>query len=69
MLQRYGVDSGIVSPGVGVLVTLVATFVADAIAISYVYRLRWSSAVPLTVLHFAFAAIMGIALNGIFGFV
>ncbi len=69
LLQRYGVDSGIVSPGVGVLITLVATFVADAIAISYVYRLRWSSAVPLTVLHFAFAAIMGIALNGIFGFV
>mgnify|MGYP006306926891 CR=1 FL=1 len=49
--------------------TIVATFVADAIAISYVYRLRWSSAIPLTILHFTFAVVMGIALNGIFGFV
>jgi hypothetical protein len=69
LLQRYGVESGVVSPGIGVAITLVATFVADAIAISYVYRLRWSSALPLTILHFTFAVVMGIALNGIFGFV
>lgn len=69
LLQRYGVDSGVVSPGLGVAITILATFVADAIAISYVYRLKWSSALPLTMLHFAFATVMGIALNGIFGFV
>jgi hypothetical protein len=69
LLQRYGVEGGLVSPGIGVAITLLATFVADAIAISYVYRLRWSSALPLTMLHFAFAAALGIALNNVFGLV
>jgi len=69
LLQQYGIADGVVSPGVGVAITIVATFVADAIAISYVYRLRWSSALPLTVLHFTFAVILGLALNNIFGFV
>jgi isopentenyl phosphate kinase len=42
---------------------------ADAIAISHVYRLKWSSALPLTLLHFGFAAILGVALSNIFGLV
>lgn len=69
LLQRYGQTAGIVSPSLGVLVTVVATLVADAIAISFVYRLRWSSAIPLTLLHFGFAALLGVALNNLFGFV
>ncbi len=70
LLQQYGLSSlGPLSPSLGVGVALAGTLVADAIAISFVYRLKWSSAIPLTVLHFAFAAVMGIALNNIFGFV
>ena len=67
LLQQYGVGSGIVSPGIGVLVTILVTLVADAIAISFVYRLKWSSAIPLTLIHFTFAAIMGLALFNLFG--
>jgi hypothetical protein len=69
LLQRYGQTAGIVSPSLGVLVTVVATLVADAIAISFVYRLQWSSAIPLTLLHFGFAALLGVALNNLFGLV
>jgi hypothetical protein len=69
LLQRYGVESGIVSPSLGVLVVLVITLVADGIAISAVYRLSGRSTAPLVVLHLAFAAVLGFALNNIFGFV
>jgi hypothetical protein len=69
LLQQWGQVDAVVSPGVGVLITIVATLVADAIAISFVYRLQWRSAVPLTLLHFAFAAVLGLALNNIFGLV
>ncbi|MFC7074988.1 DUF7473 family protein [Haloarcula halophila] len=69
LLQRYGVESGIVSPSLGVLVVLVITLVADGIAISAVYRLSGRSTAPLVVLHLAFAAVVGFALNNIFGFV
>ena len=69
LLQQYGIEGGGVSPGVGVLITIGGTLRADAIAISFVYRLKWSSAIPLTLVHFTFAAIMGVALNNIFGLV
>lgn len=69
LLQQYGLSGGVVSPGVGILITVGATLVADAIAISFVYRLKWSSAIPLTLLHFAFAAVLGVALNNVFGIV
>jgi hypothetical protein len=69
LLQQYGIEGGVVSPGVGVLITIGGTLLADAIAISFVYRLKWSSAIPLTLVHFTFAAIMGVALNNIFGLV
>jgi len=68
LLQQYGIGGGVVSPGIGVLVTIAGTLLADAIAISFVYRLKWSSAAPLTLIHFTFAAVMGLALNNIFGF-
>ena len=69
LLQQWGISSGIVSPSVGVLVVIVATLVADGIAISLSYRLSTRSTAPLVVLHLAFAAVLGIALNNIFGLV
>ena len=53
----------------GPLVVIPVTLVGDGIAIAYVYRLEWLPATVLTLLHFAFAAILGLALNNIFGFV
>jgi hypothetical protein len=69
LLQQWGVSSGLVSPSVGVLVVVVATLVADGIAISLSYRLSTSSTAPLVALHLAFAAVLGFALNNIFGLV
>lgn len=67
LLQQWGVASGLVSPSLGVLVVVVATVVADGIAISLSYRLSTSSTAPLVALHLAFAAVFGFALNNIFG--
>ena len=70
LLQQYGLSGiGPLSPSLAVIVAVGATLIADAIAISFVYRLKWSSAIPLTLLHFAFAAVLGFALNNIFGFI
>jgi len=63
LLQQYG------GSGALVLVTIAATLLTDLFAISYVYRLKWSSAAPLVLLHFAFAGVLGFALNNIFGFI
>lgn len=63
LLQAYS------SSGVLVLVTVVVTLATDLVAISYVYRLKWSSAAPLVALHFAFAGVLGFALNNIFGLI
>ena len=68
LLQQWGVSSGLVSPSLGVLVVIAATLVADGIAISLSYRLSTSSTAPLVALHLAFAAVLGFALNNIFGF-
>ena len=69
LLQRFGVESGIVSADLGVLVVVFFTLVADGIAISAVYRLSTRSTAPLVGLHFAFAAVLGFALNNIFGLI
>jgi len=69
LLQQWGVASGLVSPSLGVLVVVVATVVADGIAISLSYRLSTSSTAPLVALHLAFAAVLGFALNNIFSLV
>jgi hypothetical protein len=58
LLQQYGVP-----------LTIAVTLFGDFVAISIVYRLKSVSAAVLTLLHFAFAAVLGIALNNIFGFV
>ncbi|QPV64770.1 hypothetical protein I7X12_09270 [Halosimplex litoreum] len=69
LLGRYGIESiGFVSPSLGIVIVLLATLVADAIAISVSYRISWRPAAVLTGLHFAFAAVLGFALNNIFGF-
>ena len=53
----------------GPAVVIPVTLLGDGIAIAYVYRLGWRPATALTLLHFAFAAITGLALGNIFGFV
>jgi len=69
LLGRYGVERiGFVSPSLGIAIVLLATLVADGIAISVSYRITWKPAAVLTGLHLAFAAVLGFALNNIFGF-
>jgi hypothetical protein len=69
LLGRYGIESvGFVSRELGVLVVLAATLLADALAISRVYDLAPKPTAALTLLHFAFATAMGIALANLFGF-
>jgi hypothetical protein len=63
LLQAY------TGSGLLILVTIIVTLLTDLIAISYVYRLKWTSAAPLVALHFAFAAVTGLALNNVFGLV
>ncbi|TSD14891.1 hypothetical protein DP107_06735 [Haloglomus irregulare] len=62
LLQQYGLSSSLL---VGVVI--VATLVAELLAVSAVYRLKFRSAAPLVVLHFGFAAVMGVALANVFG--
>lgn len=62
LLQRYGMDRSAF-----VLVTVGVTLLADLLAVSFVYRLELRSAVPLVLLHFGFAAVMGVALANILG--
>jgi len=69
LLQQWGVSSGLVSPSLGVLVVVVATLVADGMAISVSYRLSTRSTAPLVALHLAFAAVLGFTLSNIFGLV
>ena len=69
LLQQWGVQSGIISASLGVLVVLGATLLADGIGISLSYRLSTRSTIPLVALHLAFAAVLGFALNNIFGLI
>lgn len=62
LLQQYGLSSSLL---VGVVI--VATLVAELLAVSAVYRLKFRSAAPLVVLHFGFAAVMGVALANVLG--
>lgn len=69
LLGSYGVESvAFVTPGLGIIIVFLATLVADAIAISVSYRISWRPTAILTTLHLAFAAVLGFALNNIFGF-
>jgi hypothetical protein len=63
LLQQYGLNDSLL-----VLVAIAGTLLADLLAISFVYRLKLRSAVPLVLLHFGFAAVLGFALANVFGF-
>ncbi|WP_276259453.1 DUF7473 family protein [Haloglomus litoreum] len=69
LLQQYGVRGGAfgIDPSLLAGVTIVATLIADGIAVSTVYRLRARSTAPLVALHFGFAAVIGVALANVFG--
>jgi hypothetical protein len=58
LLQRWG-------PGI----TIAVTVLVDAAAIRRVYGLPNRATVALTALHFAFAVVLGLALNNLFGLV
>jgi hypothetical protein len=69
LLQRYGQSDAAVGVDPSLLVGLVvlATLVADLLAVSFVYRLKLRSAIPLVLLHFGFAALLGVALGNLLG--
>ncbi|QSG11209.1 putative membrane protein [Halapricum desulfuricans] len=68
LLGRYGLERvGFISQRLGVLIVVVATLSADALVISRVYDLDVVPMAILTLLHFAFAAVLGIALANLFG--
>jgi hypothetical protein len=69
LLQQYGVASSAFGVGPSLLagVTIVATLLADGLAVSTVYRLQFRSTAPLVILHFGFAAVLGVALANVFG--
>jgi hypothetical protein len=69
LLQQYGRSGAAVGidPSLLVGLVIVATLVADLLAVSFVYRLKFRSAAPLVLLHFAFAAVLGIALANVLG--
>ena len=69
LLQRYGQSDVAVGVDPSLLVGLVvfATLAADLLAVSFFYRLKLRSAVPLVLLHFGFAALLGVALGNLLG--
>ena len=69
LLQQYGrTDAAAgIDPSLLVGLVIVATLLADLIAISFVYRLKFRSAAPLVLLHFGIAAILGVAIGNILG--
>jgi hypothetical protein len=70
LLGQYGIETvGFISRGTGVLIVLIATLFADALAISHVYELDARPTVVLTLLHLAFAAVLGITTANLLGLV
>jgi hypothetical protein len=69
LLQQYGrTDAAAgLDPSLLVGLVIVATLVADLLAVSFVYRLKFRSAAPLVLLHFGIAAILGVAIGNILG--
>lgn len=58
----FGLDGSLL-----VAIAVAATLIADLLAVSFSYRLKLRSAIPLVLLHFAFAAVLGIALVNLLG--
>jgi hypothetical protein len=69
LLQQYGQSGGLLGLDASLLVgiAVAATLIADLLAVSFVYRLKFRSAAPVVLLHFAFAAALGIALGNLLG--
>jgi hypothetical protein len=68
LLQQYGqTNTAGLDPSLLVGLVVVATLLADLLAISFVYRLKFRSAAPLVLLHFGIAAILGAAIANILG--
>ncbi|MFB6119334.1 hypothetical protein [Halosegnis sp.] len=69
LLQQYGRGGAPLAIDASLLVgvALVVTLAADLLAVSLAYRLKLRSAAPLVLLHFAFAAVLGIALGNLLG--
>jgi hypothetical protein len=70
LLGEYGrTGATLIDPGVDLALSLVALLLVDGFAISYSYETGLRSTAALTLLHFGFAAVLGFALNNVFGFV
>jgi len=68
LLGEYGQSGAFgISASTLVGVGLVVVLAADLLAVSVAYRLKLRSAVPVVVLHFAFAAILGLGLANLLG--
>jgi hypothetical protein len=69
LLGQYGLEAvAFVSRELGVLIVLVMTLIADALAISRSYKLAPVPTAALTLLHLAFTAVLGVALGNLLGF-
>lgn len=51
----------------GPAVVIPVTLLGDGLAIAHVYELDWRPATALTLLHFAFATVLGLALANLLG--
>jgi len=69
LLGQYGRSGGFLGLSDSLLVgiALGVTLAADLLAVSFSYRLKLTSAAPLVLLHFAFAAVLGVALANLLG--
>ncbi|PSP38759.1 hypothetical protein BRD20_01665 [Halobacteriales archaeon SW_8_65_20] len=68
LLGEYGQSGAFgISASALVGVGLVVVLAADLLAVSVAYRLKLRSAIPVVVLHFAFAAILGLGLANLLG--
>jgi hypothetical protein len=56
LLGRYGPE--VIAP---------VALLSDLLAISAVYRVRWRTAAILTLLHFAFGVVLGVAIGNLLG--
>lgn len=69
LLQQYGIaENPLITPGIDLVIAVIVALIADGIAIAYVYRLSRQSAAILTLLHFGFAVVLGVALTNLIGF-
>lgn len=67
LLGQYGLEGvWIISPGLALVLSFALILITDAMAISRAYDLAPRPTAVLTALHFAFAAVLGVALFNLF---